>query len=117
MTNDDKKTSSTLKWIIGSLIAVIAAGGGATAYLRYLEEKHLWPFTQSVIEGQTISDTFSLPATGKYGARVPHTVRLEAPDGTRLVRDTLKYTFDWGMVTATHGDLGKPSRSGRQTIG
>jgi hypothetical protein len=36
--------ASTAKWIIGTIIALLGAGGGAVAWLNYAEEKHYWPF-------------------------------------------------------------------------
>jgi hypothetical protein len=36
---------AALKWVVGTIIALIAAGGGATAWLDWAKKNHYWPFT------------------------------------------------------------------------
>jgi hypothetical protein len=50
--------AALLKWIVGTIIALIAAGGGATAWLDYTKRNHYWPFATEpyvVIERITVT--------------------------------------------------------------
>jgi hypothetical protein len=49
--------AALLKWIVGTIIAVIAAGGGATAWLKYAKDNQIWPFAPGyvIIEHITVT--------------------------------------------------------------
>ena len=61
----DKEKPQTYQWIINTLIALLAAGGGIVALLTYLEQHYYWPFdpktTRAVPE---LSKTGSTPPSG-----------------------------------------------------
>jgi hypothetical protein len=45
---------------------------------------------------QALEKKVSMPPTFRYKGKAAHQVRLEAPEGTVLDRDSLRYDFDWG---------------------
>lgn len=50
--------AALLKWIVATIIALIAAGGGATAWLDYAKRNHYWPFAAEpyvIIERITVT--------------------------------------------------------------
>ena len=40
--------ASTVKWLIATVIALVAAGGGGVAWLNFVKENHYWPFRSSL---------------------------------------------------------------------
>jgi hypothetical protein len=110
---DEPRTSAWLKWLTGTLIALIAAGGGATAWLKYAEEKGYWPYSQHVVSGAvgTWAGSFDKAGATSSGTPVVEKARITVqfyPDGIVDLRwastdyvDRGRWSIENGVITTS----------------